>query len=161
MKLKQELSSALNKLHYREVEIVKLKSEIITKERQIEKSISALGTCRTQAAIIQEKCGLDKPSCLFSNKGKTAYLANITLKNSSFHIKSINEKETSRLFGSSSNKLNSKKFKKMARIAFNDSKKQPLECRYFVKVIDRTTNKDSYKAQLSTVQEFFYTRLEK
>ncbi|MFA0465402.1 hypothetical protein AB4524_00690 [Vibrio breoganii] len=110
-----------------------------------------------QTEFLRKRSGLDHPTCLVSSKGSIRYLMTVVLENNAFGI--YNKTKEASNFFPEHNKLKPSDFVRSADLALEDSKNQSLECRYYVKVVDKTTDKGLYKLRLSQVENSFYKYL--
>lgn len=105
--------------------------------------------------------GIDYPPCWVTPRGSIEFIFSIIIFDDNFLIEKIFDEQKFNLedeFVFNDDKLNSviksDAFDIFCEAIFNKCKE--LKCRHFVKIIDKTTNKNSYKSQLQNIEKYFY-----
>ena len=118
---------------------------------------NSLEQCKASVKNLQTRCGKGFPSCELHSNGRQKYLFDLTLYEDSIYIKYLikkNEIQDTYLDRNVPYANIQGLFEKYD----NWSRKQEVECRFFVKVRDATKTKDSYKTALKIVERSFYKK---
>ncbi len=115
--------------------------------------------------------GLTVPSCWFKESGKIDFLMTVTMRNTGFilsHDWSTRRQKDARGLGLDTNifgkEISQNEFAKISQPIYDAGKvggilSEPQEnysCRYFVHVVDQTSNKGSFIRQLATIERYYY-----
>jgi hypothetical protein len=118
-----------------------------------------IDTLQKQNKMLAKRAGLDYQPCEVTSEGKLIYLAQVTLFEDTFYFEPLS---TNSLHSDNENiklhfnYINSSEFEALARSYYEWSDKTENQCRFFVKVIDATSQKVNYKRSLSMVERYFY-----
>jgi septal ring factor EnvC (AmiA/AmiB activator) len=151
---------AVNALARIETERDELKYRLVVAESRV----TELERIAENATRDVQTLRFGKPLCLLEPGEEQAFLYRVTMRNKSFDIApdwpsrwAAKVKEISGGRGSAVQGLNEKQFRAIGR-AFYKWGRANGDCRFLVKVLDKTTNKNSYKAKLSIVEAYFFKR---
>ena len=101
------------------------------------------------------RSGLDKQPCEISEKGKVQYLASVKLHDE-FTIFSKLSDHKLNFIQPDVIQMQYEDFEALSKIYYEWSDREENDCRFYVKVYDYSTTKDSYKSSLSIVERYFY-----
>lgn len=148
-----------------EQENERLKSQIIKQEKSYNELKKVNSNLIGQVENLSN--GLEYPPCWATADGKPQYTYLVAVHDSSLVVTSIYPKERKSLYkviitnDYENTKLGLADFKSHFRVFYNDAITQVPECRYFVKIQDKTSAraKNEYKLGLQTIESIFYKYL--